>query len=76
MNDINTDAKTKKRILADIDELEKVYGKYIDERIEAAERNKVKSVTDRYNEEFWNRVLTNKRDNELFSYNKLGELLK
>ena len=27
MNDINTDAKTKKRILADIDELEKVYGK-------------------------------------------------
>lgn len=76
MNDINTDAKTKKRILADIDELEKVYGKYIDERIEAAERNKVKSATDRYNEEFWNRVLTNKRDNELFSYNKLGELLK
>lgn len=76
MNDINTDAKTKKRILADIDELEKVYGKYIDERIEAAERNKVKSTTDRYNEEFWNRVLTNKRDNELFSYNKLGELLK
>lgn len=76
MNDINTDAKTKKRILADIDELEKVYGKYIDERIEAAERNKVKSSTDRYNEEFWNRVLTNKRDNELFSYNKLGELLK
>ena len=52
------------------------YGKYIDERIEAAERNKVKSATDRYNEEFWNRVLTNKRDNELFSYNKLGELLK
>lgn len=76
MNDINTDAKTKRRILADIDELEKVYGKYIDERIEAAERNKVKSATDRYNEEFWNRVLTNKRDNELFSYNKLGELLK
>ena len=76
MNDINTDAKTKKRIIADIDELEKVYGKYIDERIEAAERNKVKSTTDRYNEEFWNRVLTNKRDNELFSYNKLGELLK
>lgn len=76
MNDINTDSKTKKRILADIDELEKVYGKYIDERIEAAERNKVKSATDRYNEEFWNRVLTNKRDNELFSYNKLGELLK
>ena len=76
MNDISTDAKTKKRILADIDELEKVYGKYIDERIEAAERNKVKSATDRYNEEFWNRVLTNKRDNELFSYNKLGELLK
>lgn len=76
MNDINTDAKTKKRILADIDELEKVYGKYIDERIEAAEKNKVKSATDRYNEEFWNRVLTNKRDNELFSYNKLGELLK
>lgn len=76
MNDINTDAKTKKRILSDIDELEKVYGKYIDERIEAAERNKVKSTTDRYNEEFWNRVLTNKRDNELFSYNKLGELLK
>lgn len=76
MNDINTDAKTKKRILADIDELEKVYGKYIDERIEAAERNKVKSATDRYNEEFWNRILTNKRDNELFSYNKLGELLK
>ena len=76
MNDINTDAKTKKRIIADIDELEKVYGKYIDERIEAAERNKVKSVTDRYNEEFWNRVLTNKRDTELFSYNKLGELLK
>lgn len=76
INDINTDAKTKKRILADIDELEKVYGKYIDERIEAAERNKVKSATDRYNEEFWNRVLTNKRDNELFSYNKLGELLK
>jgi len=76
MNNINTDAKTKKRILADIDELEKVYGKYIDERIEAAERNKVKSATDRYNEEFWNRVLTNKRDNELFSYNKLGELLK
>lgn len=76
MNDINTDAKTKKRILVDIDELEKVYGKYIDERIEAAERNKVKSATDRYNEEFWNRVLTNKRDNELFSYNKLGELLK
>ena len=76
MNDINTDAKTKKRILSDIDELEKVYGKYIDERIEAAERNKVKSATDRYNEEFWNRVLTNKRDNELFSYNKLGELLK
>lgn len=76
MNDINTDAKTKKRILADIDELEKVYGKYIDERIEATERNKVKSTTDRYNEEFWNRVLTNKRDNELFSYNKLGELLK
>lgn len=76
MNYINTDAKTKKRILADIDELEKVYGKYIDERIEAAERNKVKSATDRYNEEFWNRVLTNKRDNELFSYNKLGELLK
>ena len=76
MNDINTDAKTKKRILADIDELEKVYGKYIDERIEAAERNKVKSATDRYNEEFWNRVLTNKRDNELFSYNKLSELLK
>lgn len=76
MNDINTDAKTKKRILADIDDLEKVYGKYIDERIEAAERNKVKSATDRYNEEFWNRVLTNKRDNELFSYNKLGELLK
>ena len=76
MNDINTDTKTKKRILADIDELEKVYGKYIDERIEAAERNKVKSATDRYNEEFWNRVLTNKRDNELFSYNKLGELLK
>lgn len=76
MNDINTDAKTKKRILADIDELEKVYGKYIDERIEAAERNKVKSATDRYNEEFWNRVLTNKIDNELFSYNKLGELLK
>lgn len=76
MNDINTDAKTKKRILADIDELEKVYGNYIDERIEAAERNKVKSATDRYNEEFWNRVLTNKRDNELFSYNKLGELLK
>ena len=76
MNDIKTDAKTKKRILADIDELEKVYGKYIDERIEAAERNKVKSATDRYNEEFWNRVLTNKRDNELFSYNKLGELLK
>ena len=76
INDINTDAKTKKRILADIDELEKVYGKYIDERIEAAERNKVKSTTDRYNEEFWNRVLTNKRDNELFSYNKLGELLK
>lgn len=76
MNDINTDAKTKKRILADIDELEKVYGKYIDERIEAAERNKVKSATDRYNEEFWNRVLTNKRDNELLSYNKLGELLK
>ncbi len=76
MNDINTDVKTKKRILADIDELEKVYGKYIDERIEAAERNKVKSATDRYNEEFWNRVLTNKRDNELFSYNKLGELLK
>lgn len=76
MNDIKTDAKTKKRILADIDELEKVYGKYIDERIEAAERNKVKSATDKYNEEFWNRVLTNKRDNELFSYNKLGELLK
>lgn len=76
INDINTDTKTKKRILADIDELEKVYGKYIDERIEAAERNKVKSATDRYNEEFWNRVLTNKRDNELFSYNKLGELLK
>ena len=76
MNDINTDAKTKKRILADIDELEKVYGKYIDERIESAERNKVKSATDRYNEEFWNRILTNKRDNELFSYNKLGELLK
>lgn len=76
MNDIKTNAKTKKRILADIDELEKVYGKYIDERIEAAERNKVKSATDRYNEEFWNRVLTNKRDNELFSYNKLGELLK
>lgn len=76
MNDIKTDAKTKKRILADIDELEKVYGKYIDERIEAAERNKVKSATDRYNEEFWNRILTNKRDNELFSYNKLGELLK
>ena len=76
MNDIKTDAKTKKRILADIDELEKVYGKYIDERIEATERNKVKSATDRYNEEFWNRVLTNKRDNELFSYNKLGELLK
>lgn len=76
MNDIKTDAKTKKRILADIDELEKVYGKYIDERIEAAERNKVKSATDRYNEEFWNRVLTNKRDTELFSYNKLGELLK
>nr|DAU84662.1 MAG TPA: peptidase [Caudoviricetes sp.] len=76
MNDIKTDAKTKKRILADIDKLEKVYGKYIDERIEAAERNKVKSATDRYNEEFWNRVLTNKRDNELFSYNKLGELLK
>lgn len=76
MNDIKTDAKTKKRILADIDELEKVYGKYIDERIEAAERNKVKSTTDRYNEEFWNRVLTNKRDTELFSYNKLGELLK
>lgn len=76
MNDINTDAKTKKRIIADIDELEKVYGKYIDERIEASERNKVKSATDRYNEEFWNRVLTNKRDNELFSYNKLGELLK
>lgn len=76
INDIKTDAKTKKRILADIDELEKVYGKYIDERIEAAERNKVKSATDRYNEEFWNRVLTNKRDNELFSYNKLGELLK
>ena len=76
INDINTDAKTKKRILADIDELEKVYGKYIDERIEAAERNKVKSTTDRYNEEFWNRVLSNKRDNELFSYNKLGELLK
>ena len=76
MNDIKTDAKTKKRILADIDELEKVHGKYIDERIEAAERNKVKSATDRYNEEFWNRVLTNKRDNELFSYNKLGELLK
>lgn len=76
INDINTDAKTKKRILADIDELEKVYGKYIDERIEAAEKNKVKSTTDRYNEEFWNRVLTNKRDNELFSYNKLGELLK
>lgn len=76
INDINTDAKTKKRILADIDELEKVYGKYIDERIEAAERNKVKSTTDRYNEEFWNRILTNKRDNELFSYNKLGELLK
>lgn len=76
MNDIKTDAKTKKRILADIDELEKVYGKYIDERIVAAERNKVKSTTDRYNEEFWNRVLTNKRDNELFSYNKLGELLK
>lgn len=76
INDINTDAKTKKRILADIDELEKIYGKYIDERIEAAERNKVKSTTDRYNEEFWNRVLTNKRDNELFSYNKLGELLK
>lgn len=76
MNDINTDAKTKKRILADIDELEKVYGKYIDERIEAAERNKVKSATDKYNEEFWNRVLSNKRDNELFSYNKLGELLK
>lgn len=76
MNDIKTDAKTKKRILADIDELEKVYGKYIDERIEAAERNKVKSATDRYNEEFWNKVLTNKRDNELFSYNKLGELLK
>lgn len=76
INDIRTDAKTKKRILADIDELEKVYGKYIDERIEAAERNKVKSTTDRYNEEFWNRVLTNKRDNELFSYNKLGELLK
>lgn len=76
MNDINTDVKTKKRIIADIDELEKVYGKYIDERIEAAERNKVKSATDRYNEEFWNRVLTNKRDNELFSYNKLGELLK
>ena len=76
INDINTDAKTKKRILADIDELEKIYGKYIDERIEAAERNKVKSATDRYNEEFWNRVLTNKRDNELFSYNKLGELLK
>ena len=76
MIDINTDAKTKKRILADIDELEKVYGKYIDERIEAAERNKVKSTTDRYNEEFWNRILTNKRDNELFSYNKLGELLK
>lgn len=76
MNDINTDAKTKKRILADIDELEKVYGKYIDERIDAAERNKVKSATDRYNEEFWNRVLANKRDNELFSYNKLGELLK
>ena len=76
INDINTDAKTKKRILADIDELEKVYGKYIDERIEAAERNKVKSATDKYNEEFWNRVLTNKGDNELFSYNKLGELLK
>ena len=76
INDINTDAKTKKRILADIDELEKIYGKYIDERIEAAERNKVKSTTDKYNEEFWNRVLTNKRDNELFSYNKLGELLK
>lgn len=76
MNDIKTDVKTKKRILADIDELEKVYGKYIDERIEAAERNKVKSATDRYNEEFWNRILTNKRDNELFSYNKLGELLK
>lgn len=76
INDINTDAKTKKRILADIDELEKIYGKYIDERIEAAERNKVKSTTDRYNEEFWNRVLSNKRDNELFSYNKLGELLK
>lgn len=76
MNDINTDAKTKKRILADIDELEKVYGKYIDERIEAAERNKVKSATDRYNENFWNRVLTNKKDDELFSYNKLGELLK
>lgn len=76
MNDIKTDAKTKKRILADIDELEKVYGKYIDERIDAAERNKVKSTTDRYNEEFWNRVLTNKRDTELFSYNKLGELLK
>jgi hypothetical protein len=76
INDIKTDTKTKKRILADIDELEKVYGKYIDERIEAAERNKVKSATDRYNEEFWNRVLTNKRDNELFSYNKLGELLK
>lgn len=76
MNDIKTDVKTKKRILADIDELEKVYGKYIDERIEAAERNKVKSTTDRYNEEFWNRVLTNKRDTELFSYNKLGELLK
>lgn len=76
INDINTDAKTKKRILTDIDELEKVYGKYIDERIEATERNKVKSTTDRYNEEFWNRVLTNKRDNELFSYNKLGELLK
>lgn len=76
MNDINTDAKTKKRILADIDELEKVYGKYIDERIESAERNKVKSTTDRYNEEFWNRVLTNKKDNELFSYNRLGELLK
>lgn len=76
MNDIKTDAKTRKRILADIDDLEKVYGKYIDERIEAAERNKVKSATDRYNEEFWNRVLTNKRDTELFSYNKLGELLK
>ena len=76
INDINTDAKTKKHILADIDELEKVYGEYIDERIEAAERNKVKSTTDRYNEEFWNRVLTNKKDNELFSYNKLGELLK